>query len=290
MQRFPMRRREFLQALAAARSPGCRSTPRTRPRTPTAGASTTALAPFGNVALLHFTDCHAQLLPMHFREPSVNLGVGDARGKPPHLVGEALLRQFGIAPGTRDAHAFTYLDFERAARATARSAASRISRRWSSGCAATRPRRAAARRRRHLAGLGDRAVDARPGHGRRGEAARRRRDDRPLGIHLRRRARAAKSSTGTSPDRIEFIAQNVRTADFGDPVFAPYAMREINGVAGRDHRPGVSVHADRQSALLRPRLDLRHPGRGAAEERRRGARARARRPSCCCRTTAWTST
>src|SRR5437879_335033 len=75
------------------------------------------LPPFGNVGLLHFTDCHAQLLPVRFREPNVNLGVGDARGKPPHLVGEALLRHFGIAPGTRAAHAFTYLDFERAARA-----------------------------------------------------------------------------------------------------------------------------------------------------------------------------
>ena len=44
--------------------------------------------------LLHFTDCHAQLLPTYFREPSVNLGVGDAAGQPPHLVGEALLKQF----------------------------------------------------------------------------------------------------------------------------------------------------------------------------------------------------
>ena len=65
------------------------------------------VAPFGNVNLLHFTDCHAQLLPVHFREPSVNLGLGEARGQPPHLVGEALLRHFGIAPGTREAHAFT---------------------------------------------------------------------------------------------------------------------------------------------------------------------------------------
>src|SRR6266550_9566781 len=57
-----------------------------------------AFAAFSNVGLLHFTDCHAQLLPVHYREPSANLGVGAASGKPPHLVGEALLRQFGIAP------------------------------------------------------------------------------------------------------------------------------------------------------------------------------------------------
>ena len=70
---------------------------------------------FGNVQLLHFTDCHAQLLPAYFREPSVNIGIGRARGQPPHLVGEALLRHFGIAAHSRDAHAFTYLVFAAAA-------------------------------------------------------------------------------------------------------------------------------------------------------------------------------
>src|SRR5262249_711727 len=68
------------------------------------------------VSLLHFTDCHAQLKPLYFREPSVNIGVGDGAGELPHLVGAALLKKLGIAPGTRDAHAFTHLDFERAPR------------------------------------------------------------------------------------------------------------------------------------------------------------------------------
>ena len=54
------------------------------------------LAPFGNLSLLHFTDTHAQLLPTYFREPSVNLGVGAAQGKPPHLVGDAFLRMFHV--------------------------------------------------------------------------------------------------------------------------------------------------------------------------------------------------
>src|SRR5256712_10986485 len=70
---------------------------------------------FGNVSLLRFTDCHAQLRPCFFREPSVILGVGAAANRPPHLVGDRLLRYFGIAPGTREAHALTHLDFERAA-------------------------------------------------------------------------------------------------------------------------------------------------------------------------------
>src|SRR5688572_5022304 len=67
---------------------------------------------FGNVSLLHITDVHAQLLPVHFREPSVNLGDGE----PPHLVGEAFLRRYGVARNSALAHAFTHLDFEALAR------------------------------------------------------------------------------------------------------------------------------------------------------------------------------
>ncbi|MDQ1363786.1 MAG: S-sulfosulfanyl-L-cysteine sulfohydrolase [Pseudomonadota bacterium] len=70
---------------------------------------------FGNVTLLHFTDCHAQLMPIHFREPSVNIGVGGALGKPPHLVGNHFLKHFSIGPDSMEAHAFTYLNFSEAA-------------------------------------------------------------------------------------------------------------------------------------------------------------------------------
>jgi len=70
---------------------------------------------FGNVSLLHITDTHAQLNPIYFREPNVNLGLGSALGQPPHLVGDALLKHFGIESGGIEAHAFTYLDFDRAA-------------------------------------------------------------------------------------------------------------------------------------------------------------------------------
>lgn len=72
---------------------------------------------FGNVNLLHFTDCHAQLLPIYYREPSINLGVGRAKGKVPHLVGVPLLGAYGIDARSRNAYAFSHLDFETAARA-----------------------------------------------------------------------------------------------------------------------------------------------------------------------------
>jgi S-sulfosulfanyl-L-cysteine sulfohydrolase len=70
---------------------------------------------FGNVTLLHITDCHAQLLPVYYREPSVNLGVGAANKLPPHLVGNDFLSFFGIKPHSKAAYAFTHLDFIQAA-------------------------------------------------------------------------------------------------------------------------------------------------------------------------------
>jgi sulfur-oxidizing protein SoxB len=72
---------------------------------------------FGNVSLLHFTDCHAQLLPIYYREPSINLGVGSAAGRVPHLVGNPLLEAYGIKAGSRQGYAFSHLDFVAAARA-----------------------------------------------------------------------------------------------------------------------------------------------------------------------------
>jgi sulfur-oxidizing protein SoxB len=119
-------RREFLRMLAIASAAGfnlsgCDSDNKSGKSSATGinAAKTPAdpyeLPPFGNVSLLHYTDCHAQLLPVYYREPSINIGVGDMKGKPPHLVGEKFLEFYGIKPDTRDAHAFTYLDFVAAA-------------------------------------------------------------------------------------------------------------------------------------------------------------------------------
>ena len=69
----------------------------------------------GNVRILHTTDFHGQLQPVYFREPNVNLGVGDAFGRPPHIVGKKFLKEMGLKPGTPESYAYTYLDFENAA-------------------------------------------------------------------------------------------------------------------------------------------------------------------------------
>jgi S-sulfosulfanyl-L-cysteine sulfohydrolase len=77
-------------------------------------------APLGNVTLVHVTDIHGQLLPLYFREPSINLGVGEARGLPPHITGQAFLERYGVAPGSAAAYALTAEDFEALARAYGR--------------------------------------------------------------------------------------------------------------------------------------------------------------------------
>jgi len=110
-----MNRREFMQMLAVAAASGFALNSRSALSADNAG-NFYDLPPFGNVSLLHITDCHAQLLPIYFREPNVNIGLGQSKNKPPHLVGENLLKYFGIRPGTPEAYAFTYLDFDNAAR------------------------------------------------------------------------------------------------------------------------------------------------------------------------------
>jgi S-sulfosulfanyl-L-cysteine sulfohydrolase len=106
-----MRRRDLLQALTAAALSGV------IPRIARADAAGDLydIGRFGNARVLHMTDTHAQLAPVHFREPSVNIGVAGMAGQPPHLVGHAFLDHFGIKPHSRLAHAFTFLDYTEAA-------------------------------------------------------------------------------------------------------------------------------------------------------------------------------
>ena len=106
-----IRRRDFLKlAGAVSLSGGWARSARSADN-----ASVYDLERFGNARILHMTDTHAQLLPVYFREPSVNLGIGAMQGKPPHLVGRAFLDRFGIRPDSADAYAFTSLDFEKSA-------------------------------------------------------------------------------------------------------------------------------------------------------------------------------
>ena len=80
-------KREFLRALGCASAAGLALGSYTGADAATAQRGLYDIPRFGQVSLLHMTDCHAQLLPLRFREPSVNIGVGGMQGRPPHLVG-----------------------------------------------------------------------------------------------------------------------------------------------------------------------------------------------------------
>lgn len=102
-------RREFIRLLGLAGAAGLLPASAWAARKAPAGLY--EAPPFGNVRLMHITDTHAQLMPIYFREPNVNIGVGTALGQAPHLVGKAFLKHFKVKPGSIDAHAYTYLNF-----------------------------------------------------------------------------------------------------------------------------------------------------------------------------------
>jgi len=112
-------RREFLEVLAVAAASGL-SFPGLTAATPLSVTKTPSdfyeIPNYGNVSLLHFTDCHAQLLPVWFREPHINIGVAGMLNKAPHLVGEHLIKQFNLQTNSRLSHAHTYLNFIEAAK------------------------------------------------------------------------------------------------------------------------------------------------------------------------------
>ena len=100
-----MNRREFLQVMAVAAAGGM-SLHSDFALAEKGAAKLYDLPKFGNVSLLHITDCHAQLLPIYFREPNVNLGFGEEYGKVPLLVGEEVLKHFGFTPNTIEADVY----------------------------------------------------------------------------------------------------------------------------------------------------------------------------------------
>jgi sulfur-oxidizing protein SoxB len=222
-----MNRREFLQMLAVAAASGMAIDSK---KALAGDMDFYNLPKFGNVSLMHMTDCHAQLLPIYFREPNVNIGIGEATGKVPHLVGEHLLKKYGIKPGTRDAHAFTYIDFVAAAKTYGKVG----------GFA-------------HLKTLVDKVRGSRPGSllldggdTWQGSATALWSNAQDmvdaciaLGVdvmtpHWEMTYGAERVQHIVNNDfkkaGVDFVAQNVVTNDFGDQVFKPYVIRDINGV------------------------------------------------------------
>ena len=222
-------KRDFLQVLGCAAAAGLPLAQVAEAAPEKAEAQLYDLPPFGNVSLLHMTDCHAQLQPIYFREPSVNLGIGSGQGQLPHLVGERLLKAAGMRPGTASAHAFTALNFDAAARRYGKVG----------GFA-------------HLATLVKRLKASRPGallldggdtwQGSATSLWTNAQDMvdacKLLGVDVMTghweftygMERVKEIVDKDFAGKVEFVAQNVKTADFGDPVFKPYTLRTINGV------------------------------------------------------------
>lgn len=224
-----LNRREFLNVMAAGSACGMFGSWADAARAQSRGGSLYDIPRFGNVSFLHFTDCHAQLTPIYFREPSVNLGMGSMRGKVPHLVGGAFLKAYGIPAGSALAHATTYLDFEKASRAFGKVG----------GFA-------------HLATLVKRIRSERPqaflldgGDTWQGSATSLWTNGQDmvdacklLGVNMMSphweftlgARRVEEIVQKDFAGHVEFLAQNVKTTDFGDQVFKPYVIREQNGV------------------------------------------------------------
>ena len=218
-------RREFSSVMAAALAAGFPL----HADAATNASSRYDVPKIGNVHMLHLTDCHAQLLPSYFREPSVNLGVGHLRGQLPHLVGEHLLKAAHIKSGTPEAHAFTYLDFERAAKQYGKVGGFAHLATLVKQIKATRPDALVLDGGDTWQGSatalwtqGQDMVDA----------------AKLLGVNIMTghwdftygEDRIKQIVDGDFAGQVEFLAQNVKTSDFGDAVFKPYVIREMNGV------------------------------------------------------------
>jgi len=222
-------KRELIQALGAGAMAGMNLGAFAQASSDKANAGLYNIETFGNVSFLHMTDCHAQLLPVHFREPSINLGVGSMKGQLPHLVGEHLLNVAKIRPNTAQSHALTSLHFETAAK--------RYGKLGGFAHLATLVKQLKASRPHALLLDGgdtwqgsatslwtkgqdmvDAAlllgVDVMTGHW-----------EFTLGMS-RVKEIVEKDFSG----KIDFLAQNIKTLDFGDPVFKPYLLKEMNGV------------------------------------------------------------
>ncbi|OGB17759.1 MAG: thiosulfohydrolase SoxB [Burkholderiales bacterium RIFCSPLOWO2_12_67_14] len=223
-------RREFMQVLAVAGATGMALSHKdVLAATPGAGERLYDVPKFGNVSFLHFTDCHAQLQPIYFREPNVNLGVADAVGRPPHIVGEQLLKHFGFKPNTAAAHAFTYLNFSQAAKTYGKVGGFAHLSTLVKQLKASRPHALLLDGGDTWQGSatslwtnGQDMVDA----------------CKLLGVNMMTphweftfgAKRVQEIVEKDFKGHIEFLAQNVKTTDFGDLVFSPYSMREMNGV------------------------------------------------------------
>ncbi|CAK0760908.1 S-sulfosulfanyl-L-cysteine sulfohydrolase [Gammaproteobacteria bacterium] len=217
---------------------------------------------FGNVRLLHFTDAHAQLLPVYFREPNVNLGVGGAFGKVPHLVGAAFLEHFGISQDSFGASALSYLRFEETAHRYGKVGG------FAHLCTLVKQLRAVVGDGNSLLldggdtwqgsatalwTQGQDMVDA----------------CKLLGVDCMvghweftyGEERVKQLVEHDLKGRIDFLAQNLQDQEFGDLIFPPFVIKEVGG-----HRVAIIGQAFPYTSIANPAYKVAHWSFGIREE------------------------
>lgn len=217
---------------------------------------------YGNVSLMHFTDCHAQLTPTYYREPDIHIGIGELmKNEVPHLVGKHVLEKFKIPKRSNHAYALSFLDFPELA--------SRYGKTGGFAHLATLVKRIRAERPESiLLDGGDTwqgsatslwtnaqdmvdaalilGVDVMTGHW-----------EFTYGVD-----RLMEVLENDFKGKIDFVAQNVKDLEFEDAVFNDCTYKEING-----HKVGIIGQAFPYTPIANPRHFVSEWQFGIEEER-----------------------
>lgn len=224
-------RREFVKFLATAYAAGFWTNSNAAKLTTESSEAKELynIQPFGNVSLMHFTDCHAQLLPIYYREPDTHIGIGPMKGEVPHLIGDYFLEKFNIARNSPEAYALSYMDFSYLAEKYGAMGGFAHMNTLVKQLRASRPgsllldggdswQGSATALWTNAQDMIDAClllgVDVMTGHW-----------EFTYGMDR------VKEVIGKDfKDKIDFVAQNVVDYEFEDPIFNPYVIKEVNGV------------------------------------------------------------
>ena len=232
--------------------------------------------PLGNVTLVHVTDLHGQLLPVLFREPSINLGVGPAKGLVPHLTGRALLDLYKIPAGSAAAYALSSEDFATLAKSYGRiGGLDRI---------ATILKAIRAERGERVMFLdgGDTWQNSYTSLQSKGQ------DMVDCMALLKPDAMTGHWEFTLGEARVKqlvenlgfpFLAQNIRDTEWNEPAFKPFVDHRTRRRSGGDHWAGSALYGDREPTLDDSQLVVWDSRRRSAKAGRTGPERR--RAACC---------
>ncbi len=213
--------------------------------------------PFGNVSLLHYTDCHAQLLPIYYREPDTHIGTGAMTGEIPHLVGKYFLEKFNIPRNSPEAYALAYMNFSELAR--------KYGAMGGFPCIATLVKQMRASRPGSLlldsgdtwqgsaTALWTNAQDMIDASLLMGVDVMTAHWEFTYGMD-----RVKEVIENDFAGKLNFVTQNVVDYEFEDPIFDPYVIKEVNGIRVAIIGQAFPYTPHRQSSIHGGQLAVRH--------------------------------